>query len=142
MRILFTVFAALIVVGCLERDLLVDLSDSRGPTEIDLRSGQSVLLAREGLLITFTGVTGDSRCPIGAMCVWAGDAGSRLVIRPKSSEASACTLHTTLDPKFVSGDGVTVRLKQLNPYPRLGGSIDPADYVSTLEITRSRMAPM
>ena len=39
----------------------------------DLRAGQSAVVPG-GLKVTFDRVVSDSRCPIDAICVWAGEA--------------------------------------------------------------------
>jgi hypothetical protein len=41
--------------------------------EIILSPGQAVSIADEDLHVKFTGVIGDSRCPQGVYCVWAGE---------------------------------------------------------------------
>jgi hypothetical protein len=50
--------------------------------------------------------------------------------------AVTCTLHTTLTPQLVVVDGLTVRLNELDPYPKIGTAIYPAAYVAVLEIDR------
>jgi len=45
---------------------------------VRLAPGQSLRLPREGLTLRFLEVPHDSRCPIGARCVWAGVARIRL----------------------------------------------------------------
>lgn len=66
MKTLLALLAAVLIAGCMDRDLVVDLSNARGPILTELRAGQSVYLAREDMLITFTRITDDSRCPTGA----------------------------------------------------------------------------
>ena len=41
--------------------------------EFTLSIGQTVNIADEDLKITFKEVSGDSRCPTGVVCVWAGE---------------------------------------------------------------------
>jgi hypothetical protein len=48
--------------------------------EISLRIGQSVSIEGEDLHITFAGVSGDSRCPADAICIWAGEVTCRVEI--------------------------------------------------------------
>ena len=123
--------------SCLDRDLLTDVI-AGGPSDVNLRPGQSVRILPEDFLVSFDRVTSDSRCPTGAMCFWAGDAGTRFIVSRMRAAASDCTLHTTLDPKWTKFDGVTLTLHRLLPYPALGVPIDPASYVATLRISRPR----
>ena len=135
MRYALIMFLSLKVLGCENRDLVLD-SPASFPGVLDLRVGQSVRLPRGGFSVTFEKVTQDSRCPTGAMCVWAGDAGVELIFRRSSSVARDCTLHTTLDPKSIEIGQLSVRLKAVSPYPELHVRIDPSSYIITLEIDR------
>ncbi|MEW6511129.1 MAG: hypothetical protein AB1428_09250 [Bacteroidota bacterium] len=123
--------------SCLDRDLLTDVITG-GPSDVHLRPGQSVRILPEDFLVTFDRVTSDSRCPTGALCIWAGDAGTRFMISRMRATAIDCTLHTTLDPRSIRLDGVTLTLHRLLPYPVLDVPIDPASYVATLRISHGR----
>jgi len=103
---------------------------------VSLHEGQSFRLPQLGLIARFDSVTSDSRCPTEARCVWAGDGATRLSILQDPEQAVTCTLHTTLMPHLIAVDGLTVQLKELDPYPRLGSTIDHATYVAVLEIDR------
>lgn len=96
---------------------------SRGPLEVTLDQefvlapGQSARVAGTGQLVTFEAVGPDSRCPVDATCVWAGNALVR--IRVHSAEAdSLLELNTTLEPKSGTANGVRVELRALDPAPR------------------------
>ena len=41
-------------------------------SEFTLAPGETALVGDDGLLVTFESVTEDSRCPMDAICVWAG----------------------------------------------------------------------
>ena len=94
--------------------------------------GEHVVVQSQGLFIKFKAVDGDSRCPEGAMCIWAGNAKIVLLV---SQEDIA--LNTYLDPKLATYSNYTIRLVMLNPYPRLNGPIDPKEYVAMLVVTRN-----
>lgn len=49
--------------------------------EVILRIGQSVVIKGEDLKVTFSGVSGDSRCPADAVCVQAGEVACQIEIR-------------------------------------------------------------
>ena len=112
-----------------------------GPTvSLDERFTLSVgNVARVGpaqVRLEFVEVSGDSRCPADAICIWGGDA----VV---SLRATAGTASTTLD--LHTGDlarasatiqGLRVELKELQPYPFSSRTIAQGDYRATLTVTR------
>ena len=91
----------------------------------------------QGLRITFDGVAGDSRCPSGAQCVWAGDAAVTVTLEKPPAAAQQRTLHTSgRFERQVTIDTLVVRLDDLKPYPKIGATIAPADYRATLVVTK------
>jgi hypothetical protein len=99
----------------------------------ELRPGTSAALSN-GLRVTFEGVPSDSRCPMDAICVWAGDAVVAVRLS-KSSEAQAMReLHTQPNGSEASYLTYTIKLVALAPYPRSGSPIRPGDYVATLAV--------
>lgn len=90
-----------------------------------LREGEAAVFSEPALVITFVGVPADSRCPINAYCVWAGDATVRLVLHvgPPWGEGPdlQVDLHTLLDPRETPwGPYYTLRLLGLAPAPVAG----------------------
>ena len=98
-----------------------------------MKIGESVTL--NDLRLTFRSVEGDSRCPIDAVCVWAGDAEIALKIE-QAGKAAVAALHTTLDPKKTEWNGYTIQLVSLAPAPKSTAQIDPADYRAEILVTR------
>jgi len=134
---LMFILAAVAAAGCDESFLLVDTQGVTLPAEVQLRVGKSVILPREGYVITLDQVTADSRCPRDVVCVWEGDGAVKLSFRDSTTAAKEDTLHTTLEPKVVQFQVISVRLKKLDPYPVSTTPIDPTQYVATLEIDRA-----
>jgi len=98
----------------------------------DLRSGSSAVLDG-GLKVTFERVPADSRCPMDAFCVRAGEALVALTISQDGSHMVARELRT--DPAAAAEttySGYWIKLLMLAPYPRSGQRILPEDYVATL----------
>ena len=114
--------------------------DGTVPGKTELRPGESVSFPKLNYLVKFNGITADSRCPIGAMCVWAGDAAAWLSIRGR--EAVDCTLHTMLEPKLIKLEAMTVRLDTVAPYPYMGERIDSLKYRITLEFLDPSGSPI
>jgi hypothetical protein len=91
----------------------------------------------DGLQITFEGVSQDSRCPRGTQCAWAGDAAAAFTLQKPPAAAVHRTLHTHgRFERQAEIDGFVVRLEDVKPYPKDGGSIAPDDYRATLVVTR------
>jgi len=89
-----------------------------------LTVGQSAVLDEPAVTVTFTAVTGDSRCAIDVVCVWAGDAVVRLRLHvgPPDGDGPDITadLHTTLEPRSTPwGVSYELRLLALSPEPRV-----------------------
>lgn len=99
-----------------------------------LAPGQSAQVAGSDLSVRFDGVSGDSRCPIGVMCVWAGDAAVHLRLVRGSGQPSAATLHVTTLPRAVTDGPATIELVMLDPVAHRDTPIKPSDYRVTLVI--------
>ena len=99
----------------------------------DMKIGETIGVG--DLRLTFRSVEGDSRCPIDAVCVWAGDAEIALKIE-QGSQAAVAALHTMLEPKKTEWNGYTVSLVSVLPAPRAASPIDPKDYRAQLVVTR------
>lgn len=117
--------AVLIATGCAGSD--VPLSAVRRPqinTPFTLQVGQSAVLDEPAVVITFTAVTHDSRCPVDVVCVWSGDGVVRLTLHagPPGGEGPdvLADLHTDLQPRSTPwGPYYELRLTALQPAPRV-----------------------
>jgi hypothetical protein len=105
--------------------------------EFKLAVGQTVSIVEEGISVTFDGVSEDSRCPTGAMCIWEGRVvcdvslviGGVLhqieLIQPGLSDGYAGEAH----------EGYSFSFK-VEPYPELEKRIAEGDYRLLLTIDR------
>lgn len=100
--------------------------------KFELPVGDTAYLSSASLTIIFTGVSEDSRCPIGVDCFWEGDGAVDLTLSKPGYSTQNVTLHTTLTPQSVTYGGYTISLQGLDPYPVYPNPIDPDDYVATL----------
>jgi hypothetical protein len=98
-----------------------------------MKIGDSIVMGE--LRLTFRSVEGDSRCPIDAICVWAGDAEIALKIE-QGTQAAVAALHTTLEPKKTVWNGYTISLVTVTPARKSTKSGDPADYRAEVVVTR------
>ena len=98
----------------------------------ELRAGSSVSLDG-GLTMSFDRVASDSRCPMDAFCVWAGDAIVSVTVSRDGQKVNR-DLHTQANGSEATYSGYTIKLISLAPYPRAGRQIQPGDYVATLSV--------
>lgn len=131
-RELFTVTAFLCAslgLGCAGHPIQPSQLPLGQPFE--LRPGASAIL-QDGLKVTFDEVSADSRCPMGVLCVWAGDAIVRVRLAPPVGSHVERELHTQLDGSETSYLAYAIKLVALAPYPRSDRRIPPNDYAATL----------
>src|SRR5688572_18743610 len=99
----------------------------------EMKIGETISVGE--LRLTFRSVEADSRCPIDAVCVWAGDGEIALKIE-QGNQAAVAALHTMLEPRKTEWNGYTIAFVSLAPSRSASSSIDPADYRAQLLVTR------
>lgn len=104
--------------------------------EFEIKLGQQVSIKREGLKISFSNVTEDSRCPTGVDCIWAGNGKVVLKLSKVRKRTAWMTLNTGVDPKQDDYREYDIKLVNLNPYPKKDSKIKKRDYVATLVVSR------
>ena len=123
--------------------LLATACDEKSPTgpsiplneRFTLAPGQTAAVESGALRVEFRGVSGDSRCPADAVCVWAGDA--VVQVRVTDSAAADYELHTGDSARASAVHRqIEVRLLELQPYPFSSRTIAPGDYRATLIVKR------
>jgi len=105
--------------------------------EFVLSMGQTATINGEGLSIKFDAVNSDSRCPRGAVCVWAGEAECQLSITYNKSTSRVIYKDTggvagsTQD--FFNEYNISFKL---TPYPQVDKQIASADYKLFMTVTK------
>ena len=84
--------------------------------------------------MTFDGVRADSRCPMDALCVWAGDATVTVRLSQPAATQAERALHTQAGGSEAQYLAYVIKLVTLAPYPRSDRQIRPDDYVATLAV--------
>lgn len=114
--------------------------EPRIPVPLDesflLRVQQSAMVSGTPLRIYFAGIQEDSRCATDVVCVWAGNARVRLEVERERDSTEVVDLNTGLDPRSIEIPGYGIALEEVQPETRSGSSIQPADYVIRLRVTR------
>jgi hypothetical protein len=128
---------ALLIVAVLALDAC-----SGNPTQPDrvpkgqpfeLRVGNAALTT-DDVRIRFDTVRSDSRCPMDALCVRAGEAVIALTIGRTGEVPVGRELETTPARASTTFQNFTITLSSLAPYPRSDRQIQPGDYVATLVV--------
>lgn len=97
-------------------------TDGQDSLRIELAEGQQELLKEYPMLIKFTGIVEDNRCPKGVNCIWAGVAVARIEITEKTANTISLNLATTEMEKrgyqkSATSNGYTFLLHDVSPYP-------------------------
>ena len=130
MRLFVVVLCLFVVTACYRDSPVAPINQ-----EITLAPGQAARINGTGLSVTFTGVSGDSRCPADALCVLGGSATVRVEAADAAGGRREVTFETG-DLKPVAYDSLTLELLQLAPYPFSAAPIKPGDYRATMRVTR------
>jgi hypothetical protein len=99
--------------------------------EIQIKFGESVAMERGILTIKFKSLVGDSRCPQGVVCVWAGNA--EVILEVSKNEIA---LNTLLDPKEKVVGDYNIQLQDVIPYPKAGEELKPEDYSVRIVVSK------
>jgi hypothetical protein len=106
-------------------------------TPFSLRAGGSAQTRDAVLRVGFDAVIGDSRCPKGQQCVWAGDASVQVWVQQGSGPRETRVLHTAPgDGQAARVWGHELRLVRVEPMPAAGRTTASGDYTATLLLSR------
>jgi hypothetical protein len=131
----------MLLAFCLLATTACDENAPTGPTvpinrQFTLAPQETALIEGTGQRVRFVRVSGDSRCPADAICVWIGDAVVELRVF-EGTDASDYQLHTIDVPRAaIAHRDLRIMLVQLQPYPFSNRTIQPSDYRATLEVRR------
>jgi hypothetical protein len=122
------------LIGCANP---IEPSAARLDQPFTLSPGAAAVVEGENLQVGFDQVLSDSRCPVGAQCIVAGEATVRvwLVKAPRGREN--VELKTTTAASQATYDAYRISLVTVTPSPEVGQTIRPSDYAVTLLLTRS-----
>jgi hypothetical protein len=105
-----------------------------------LKVGASVDVGEDGLVVGFTEVPSDGRCPIGLLCIWEGDAAAVVWAAQPGTDRAQFTLHTSaMFSREALYASYRITLLHLSPYPVYQKPTDPAAYVMTLVVNKSSL---
>ena len=111
-----------------------------------LKVGENIKLIPDNLKVGFDSVLSDSRCPVGVVCFWEGEANINIWLLKNRTD----TIHSILKirgyigiqdslyHKYIDTVGYRIKLIQLDPYPRYPIPNDYSKYKATLKVSRLR----
>ncbi|MFT3743658.1 MAG: hypothetical protein QM785_05110 [Pyrinomonadaceae bacterium] len=90
---------------------------AKAPETISVRMGQSKTSDHGKVSVKFVSIVEDSRCPMNARCVWAGNAKIKLAVSKGKAAARSIELNSGLKPDSVVVYGYEIKFVDLSPYP-------------------------
>ncbi|MEO8077181.1 MAG: hypothetical protein ABI818_12690 [Acidobacteriota bacterium] len=106
----------------------------RLPLTTTLQVGQQVTVS--GFTARFVGITNDSRCPIDANCIVAGDATLRFDLSANQRTAPYDIQVEAQARRRAAHEGFFIEVQSLTPYPAGTRSIPQDEYRVTVQIGR------
>ena len=88
---------------------------AKEPESINVRLGQTQTADHGKVSVRFISVVEDSRCPMNARCVWAGNAKIKVAVSVGRRRAEIVELNSNLKPQTVMVRGYRIALQDLNP---------------------------
>ena len=105
--------------------------------EFTLSIGQSTQIEGESLQISFEDVLEDSRCEIGANCIWEGRVSLALEIKDNSSPYKMILMQYGLNNQYSNEIYKAYQFAfKVNPYPELGTEIVKNDYQLLMTVSK------
>jgi hypothetical protein len=101
-----------------------------------IRYHQTLTNGTDGISVLLDSVLNDSRCPTDVVCIWAGNAEARFVIK-RGVEETKFNLNTTLRPRDTTINGYKITLLDLLPYPVSKHQIAPEEYYAHISVQRN-----
>lgn len=103
-----------------------------------LKFGQTFASEQGKIKIKFADIESDSRCPLGAQCVWAGQVS--VILSAEYPEGKSENIELTLGSGTNDGTniknigGYSIKLIYVNPHPKIGIKIEKNDYIAGLAV--------
>ncbi|MGH7545671.1 MAG: hypothetical protein ACREKI_05755 [Gemmatimonadota bacterium] len=135
-RLALCLVAAWTAAACSGSGAEAELRVVPADEEFVLAPGETVVVARTGLHVTFEGVAEDGRCPIEWFCIWAGNAIVRVRVAPASFPTRRVVeLNTGLDPRAACVGRHELVLVSLEPQPSVTNPVPPDGYRATFRVS-------
>ena len=104
--------------------------------QLTIRAGEQKAADGGRVTVSFTKVIDDSRCPMNARCVWAGNARIELAISKGKGQAQIVELNTNTGQRIVRVFGYRIRLDGLTQKNPESMEMVDRPLVATISITK------
>lgn len=103
-----------------------------------LQVGEQKMASEDNnMVLHFSQVKEDSRCPTGVNCVWEGEVVTELILGKLGKDTLDLTFRPGREKASVGRSmGYHFRLIEVNPYPTTGVSMDTVKYDIVLEVKK------
>lgn len=91
------------------------ISLAKAEESVKVAIGKTKTADRGKVSIKFISVVEDSRCPMNARCVWAGNAKIKVSVSVGRRRAEVVELNSNMQPQTVTVQGYRLTLQDLNP---------------------------
>lgn len=119
-------------LNCNQQEL--NFSDSK-PVLVELKYGESLSVNSKSLIIEFSKLEMESRCPEDVICVWEGEGIIELTTKFGNSEKKEIHLGTPkIETVVIQGIPYQFTLVKLLPYPKSDKHYTPEDYIAYIKI--------
>lgn len=137
---LFALFALVALLACFGCPPSQHCDVKFGLNELfTLQQGTTACLKDSDLTINFHSVSGDSRCPVGVTCIWAGRADVVLTLKLGDKEQPATLASGDMSQGGtgqVVFEGYTIKLENVEPPKKEGETIEQKDYRVKLSVSK------
>lgn len=134
-RVLFClVLGAAWSIGCVANS---NAPSGMLPLTTTLQVGQQTTVS--SLKVTFAGVSADSRCPLDAICITAGDATLQFDLSANGRTARYALQVERPDKRQTTHEGFAIEVQTLEPRPSTGRTIQQDEYRATVKVSRQSM---
>jgi hypothetical protein len=123
-----------------------DNSDIHLNQPFQLKVGENIKLIPDNLTVGLKTVLSDSRCPIGVVCFWEGEADINIWLLKNRIDTihgilkirGYIGIRDSLHDRYIDTIGYRIKLMQLDPYPQYPIPNDFSKYKATLLVSKLR----
>lgn len=120
----------------------VNISDSK-PVVVELKYGESLYVDSKNIIVEFSKLVMESRCPEDVNCIWEGEGVIELTAKYGLDEKKEIHLGTPkIETITIQGIPYQFTLIKLMPYPRTDKNYRPEDYIAYIKIEPVNEEPL
>jgi len=130
--LVFFISLSFLFLSCNQQE--VNFSDLK-PVVVELKYGESLYVDSKNIIVEFSKLEMESRCPEDVICIWEGEGVIELTVKYGSDEKKEIHLGTPkIETITIQGIPYQFTLIKLFPYPRTDKNYRPEDYIAYIQI--------